>query len=161
MERACTFEVIDYLAMRCHQLDERASLASTVAEARAVRTDIGLTENLARKSFRAGELNEATLAGWERLGLTTLAQEAREKVSLAADAATERSGERGARMNLALTLIFGIVGTAGLTDAFTKPLWTKIGLPLPAGLEGPLLFGVSASVVLALLWLVTVLLKKK
>lgn len=161
MERACTFEVIDYLAMRCRQLDERATLATSVAEARAVRTDVGAVENLARTSFRAGELNTAALAGWQQLRLPTMVQETREKISLAAEAATERSGEQASRLNLALTLVFGIVGTAGLTDAFTKPLWTKIGLPLPAGLDGPLLFAISATFVLGLLWLVTAFLRKR
>jgi len=161
MERACTFEVIDYLAMRCRQLDERATLATSVAEARAVRTDVGAVENLARTSFRAGELNTAALAGWQQLRLPTMVQETREKISLAAEAATERSGEQASRLNLALTLVFGIVGTAGLTDAFTKPLWTKIGLPLPAGLDGPLLFAISAGFVLGLLWLVTAFLRKR
>ncbi|MBZ0238014.1 MAG: hypothetical protein K8M05_37220 [Deltaproteobacteria bacterium] len=147
MERACVFDTVDYLAMRCHQLDQRATLAKSVADARAVRTDLGALETLARKSFRAGELNDAALAACERLRLGTHIQEARDKAALAAEAATERSGDQAARFNVALTVVFGIVGAAGLTDSLTKPLWTKFGLPMPEGYEGPLCFVISAVLV--------------
>lgn len=160
MDRACLFEMVDYLSMRCHQLDERASLASSVAEARAVRADLGVTENLARTAFRAGELNAATMAAWQQLELPATLKEAREKVSLAAEAASERSNEQGARFNAALAVVFGIVGAAGLTDSFTKPLWVRLGFPLPEGLEGPVCFVISAGFVGVILWLVTHLLKR-
>jgi hypothetical protein len=160
MERACTFEMIDYLAMRCHQLDERASLVRTVAEARAVRADISAVENLARTGFRMGELNDATTAAWERLGLPATVKEAREKVSLSAEAASERASDQGAQLNSALAVVFGLVGAAGLTDSVTKPLWTAIGLPLPAGLEGPVCFAISAALVGIILWFVVRVLRK-
>jgi hypothetical protein len=147
MDRACVFEMIDYLSMRCHQLDERASLANSVAEARAVRADLGAAENLARTAFRMGELNVALKAAWQQLELAATIKEAREKVSLAAEAASERANEQGARFNAALAVVFGVVGAAGLSDSFTKPIWTKLGLPLPAGLEGPLCFVISAVLV--------------
>lgn len=160
MDRACLFEMVDYLSMRCHQLDERASLASSVSEARAVRADLGVTENLARTAFRTGELNAATMAAWQQLELPATLKEAREKVSLAAEAASERSNEQGARFNAALAVVFGIAGAAGLTDSFTKPLWVRLGFPLPEGLEGPVCFVISAGFVGVILWLVTHLLKR-
>jgi hypothetical protein len=160
MDRACVFEMIDYLSMRCHQLDERASLAKSVAEARVVRADLGAIENLARTAFRMGELNTAIKAAWQQLELPATVKEAREKVSLASDAASERSNEQGARFNAALAVVFGIVGAAGLTDSFTKPLWTKLGLPLPEGFEGPLCFLISAVFVGLILVFITRLLKR-
>lgn len=104
MERACTFEIVDDLAMQCHELDQSATLAKSVAKARTVRTDLGTLENLARTTFRAGELNEATIAAWERLRLPIHVQEAREKMSLASEAAQQRSGERASRFNIARTI---------------------------------------------------------
>ena len=154
MDRACLLEMIDYFSMRCHQLDERASLASSVAEARAVRADLRAVENLARTGFRMGELNGAAKVAWQQLDLPATVKETREKAALGAEAANERSSEQGARFNAALTVVFGVVGAAGLTDSFTKPAWTKLGLPLPNGLEGPVCFGVSAALVGLVLWLV-------
>jgi nucleoside phosphorylase len=101
IERACTFELIDYLAMRCHQLDQRATLATSASEARAVRMDLVAAENLARTAFRAGELTDVVLAAWGRLRLPLLVQEVREKVSLAAEAAAERAEDHSARLNVA------------------------------------------------------------
>lgn len=155
IERSCTFEAVDYLAMRCHQLDEHAGLARTVNAARGIRTDLGRAENLSRTTFRAGELNDAVRVAWNRMSLDVHAQEVREKAALAAEVAAERSNERAARINLATTLVFGLVGTAGLSDAVTGPIWRKLHLPLPEGLEGPVLFSVSAAVVLLLLSLVS------
>lgn len=80
--------------------------------ARGERTDLGALENLAQTAFRAGELNEATMTAWERLRLPAQVQEAREKVSLASEAAQERSGERASSFDVALTVVFGIVGAA-------------------------------------------------
>lgn len=159
-DRACLFELIDYLSMRCHQLDERASHANSAAEARVVRADLGAVENLARTGFRAGELNAATKVAWQKLELPARVKEAREKVSLAAEAASERSNNQGARFNAVLAVVFGIVGAAGLTDSFTKPLWTKLGLPLPNGLEGPACFLISAVLVGLVLWFITHVLKR-
>lgn len=159
-DRACLVEMVDYLSMRCHQLDERASLAKSVAEARAVRAELGAVENLARTGFRMGELNTAAKVAWQQFDLPGTVKEAREKVSLAAEAATERTSEQGARFNAALAVVFGIVGAAGLTDSLTKPVWTKLDLPLPGGLEGPVCFGVSAALVGIVLWLVSRFLKR-
>lgn len=94
MEYVCAFELIDYLAMRCHQLDQRARLVTSASAARAVRADLIAVENLARTAFRAGELTDTTMAAWERLRLPLLVREIREKVSLAAEAATEKSGDQ-------------------------------------------------------------------
>lgn len=47
-----------------------------------------------------------------------------------------------------------MVGAASLTDAVAKPVWTKLGLPLPDGLEGPVCFGMSAVLVSLIVWLV-------
>jgi hypothetical protein len=159
-ERGCSFEIFDYLAMKCHQLDERASEVCSASEARAVRAALREVQSLAGNAFRAGELNAATLVAWDRLGLPTLTRQTGEKCALAAEAAVERSSDRAARFNAALTIVFGIVGTTALSDAVTKPLWKKLGFPLWEGMEGPILFAVSAAVVVGILATVSLVLRR-
>lgn len=149
---ACSVEMMDYYAARVGQLIEMVSSAKTMKRVRDIRAELGAAEAGARTVFQSGELRDAMSIGWKMLGVPELLKEAREKMSLQVDVLAEEAADRSGAQNLTLTVVFGILGAAGISDSVVKPLWEACLRSPSDQWSGPFYFAVTAALLVFLLW---------
>lgn len=158
---ACAVEMIDYYPARIGQLIGSLSDAKTMKAVRDIRAELTNVEATARVVFRSGELRDALSSGWNALGVPAMMVEAREKTALQVEVLAEANAERSGAQNMMLTVVFGVLGAAGIADVVVRPIWEAL-FEAPAGRwGGPFYFALTATLLGVVLWMVSGVIRRR
>ncbi len=128
-------ELIDYTYALYNRLLERSSLeAKGIKNILKEKEQLYYQEGILNSYGNHGELNDLYCYAWKALELDKIRTRIENNINLKLSILSELRGQRIQRFGWILSIIFGLSGTANISEHFVQPIWKHIGT-VPSNIE--------------------------